>query len=492
MTTVTLISTTIDNIIRRGNEVKVCQEHVKLIITALTRLQHGFDDLVTSLDKNHSQEDLAQILKAIDEVVISCSEDESCVNGMTYRDLKSVLLRLHFRLTQYEANITNGYETRVQLFSDACEKQQLLLQRSYDEMMRQRLEAIEQSTKTNIKEQLHLLHEKYLKTIESYLHTCIELHKSEIPAGLTGDIIAKVIHNFYQISYKERMTLEYEWQSYKLPLTRTFIQLKPDKSTSFERNELRRLLMEHEANMLHNNCSTKESSKGIWKQLLSAPYMMSMVETDCHSEEDNLSMENIIKSKRWIVILGDPQCGKTSFVRWLVHHLAQTLLNGQHSTGYGPLRIPILIRISEFAEILKEQPSLTLFDYIGIHKWMGKSIVDDSLLSSNNISCALQDYIKQGQALIILDGLDEISLSDQRSKIINVVENFVQTYVPTPTDVSVFDNIYLNKLLDDPSRLEGNQLIVTSRIVGYHAAPLGGQFAHYTIQPMNMEKIRDG
>ncbi|CAF4781738.1 unnamed protein product, partial [Rotaria sp. Silwood2] len=47
--------------------------------------------------------------------------------------------------------------------------------------------------------------------------------------------------------------------------------------------------------------------------------------------------------------------GKTSVSRWLVRHLAQTLLlNGQHSTDYGSLRIPILIRIGEFAEILKE------------------------------------------------------------------------------------------------------------------------------------------
>ncbi|CAF3493769.1 unnamed protein product [Rotaria sp. Silwood1] len=492
MATVASILTAIDNIIRRVNEVKVCQDHLKLITISLTRLQRGLNDLVTPLDESHSQEDLAQILKAIDEVVTGCSENENYLNGMTYRDLESVLLRLHFRLAQHEANITGDYEIRVQILSNACQEQQLLLQGSYDETMRQRLEAIEQSTKKNIIEQLHVLREKYLKTIESYLHTCIELHKSENPAGLTGDIIAKVIHNSYQISYKERMTLEHKWRSCKLPLTRTFIQLKPDKSTSFERNESRQLLMEHEENMLNSTHSKKESSKRIWEQLMSTPYMMSMVAKNRYPKEDNATVENIIRSKRWIVILGDPGSGKTSFARWLVHHLAQTLLlNGPDSTEYGPLRIPILIRIGEFAEILKEQPSITLFDYIGKHKWMGKSIVDDSLISSDNISCALQDYIKQGQALIILDGLDEIPVSDQRSKIINIVENFVDTYVQIPTGVSVFDNVYVSKLFDDPSRLGGNQLIVTSRIVSYHAAPLAGQFAHYIIQPMNMENIKD-
>ncbi|CAF1362759.1 unnamed protein product [Rotaria sordida] len=274
------------------------------------------------------------------------------------------------------------------------------------------------------------------------------------------------------------MTLEYKWRLCKIPLTHTFIQLKSDKSTAFERNESRQLFIEHEA---------------LWQQLLSTPYMVSMIEKDHHSKEDNLTMENIIRSKRWIVILGDPRSGKTCFVRWFVHHLAQILLfNRSDSTQYGPLRIPILIHIGEFAEILKEQPLLTLFDYIGKHKWMGKSIVDDSIVSSDNISCALQDYIRQGQAIIILDGLDEISVSNQRLKIINIIENFVQTYIQIPTDVvSVFDNVYMNKLFDDPSRLGGNQLIVTSRIVGYYATPLAGQFAHYTIQPMNMEIIKD-
>jgi predicted NACHT family NTPase len=143
-----------------------------------------------------------------------------------------------------------------------------------------------------------------------------------------------------------------------------------------------------------------------------------MIERDRYEQEEDVTEENIIRTKRWIVILGDTGSGKPSFARRLVRHLAQTLLlNGQH---YGPLRIPILIRIREFAEMLKEQSSLTLFDYIGKHKWMGKVIVYDPSISSDDLSCALQDYIKHGQALIVLDGLDEIPISDQRSLITNV------------------------------------------------------------------------
>ncbi|CAF5189086.1 unnamed protein product, partial [Rotaria magnacalcarata] len=140
---------------------------------------------------------------------------------------------------------------------------------------------------------------------------------------------------------------------------------------------------------------------------------------------------------------------------------------------------------------MKEESSLTLFDYIGKHKWMGKPITDDSSISLDDLSCTLQDYIQQGQALIIFDGLDEIFASDQRSKIINSIENFVDTYVRTPIDYSSFGNVYLSKLFDDPSRSGGNQLIVTSRIASDHTVVFSGKFAHYTIQPMDKKSMID-
>ncbi|CAF4185911.1 unnamed protein product, partial [Rotaria sp. Silwood2] len=140
------ISTTIDNIIQRANEVQVCQDHMKSITTNLTRLQHRFNDRFTVLDENYSHEDLTEILKVIDEVIKSCHENENHLNGLTYRDLESVLLRLQCRLAQYEANLTDDHETRVQILSNAFQDQQLCNQKSFDETMRRRLDTIEQQT----------------------------------------------------------------------------------------------------------------------------------------------------------------------------------------------------------------------------------------------------------------------------------------------------------------------------------------------------------
>ncbi|CAF1140039.1 unnamed protein product [Rotaria sordida] len=361
--------------------------------------------------------------------------------------------------------------------------------------MKQRLEEIEQRTEDYTKEQFGRLYATHAKTIESYLRSCMELHKSVPLRSLKGEIIGRVVNSFYELSPETQIEFEHKWQGCELPLTRTFIQLRLDKSTSFERSESRRLLIGSEVNLSQGLDSKTQVTKGLWQQLVSAPYMLSMVEQDRSVEEKEkeiVNEENVRRTKRWIVILGDSGSGKTSFARWLVRHLAETFLsNKQHSTDFASLRIPILIRIGEFAELWSKSSSLTLFDYIGKHTWMGKAIVDDQLISLDDLSCALQDYIKQGQALIILDGLDEIPVSDQRSKIINIVENFVGTYVQTPTGRSVFDNVHLSRDFDDSSQSGGNQLIITSRIVGYHVTPLVGQFAHYTIRPMDKNHVKD-
>jgi hypothetical protein len=392
--------TTIDNLIQRIDHIEVCQPHWRLVAANLARLQQALTEINIVNNANQPHQEIKQTLIAIDEVVASCTERGVGLNGVTYRDLESLLFRLQLRLAQHQADLTNDYQTKVQILSNAYHQQQILVQKVFDETVQQRLEVIEHDTTQYTIEQLRLLREKHFNTIETYLHSCTELHKSVPLTGLTSDVVTKVAHTFYQISSTDQIQLENNWQSCDLPLTRTFIQFKPDKSTSFERNESRRLLMEPEANISQGLHSKREASKSIWERLVSAPYMMSMIERDRYAEDEDVSEETIIRTKRWIVILGDPGSGKTSFARWLVRHLAQTLLlNGQHSTDYGPLRIPILIRTGEFAEMLNEQPSLTLFDYIGKHTWMGKEVVNDSSISLDDLSCALQDNVQRSSML---------------------------------------------------------------------------------------------
>ncbi len=55
--------------------------------------------------------------------------------------------------------------------------------------------------------------------------------------------------------------------------------------------------------------------------------------------------------RRWVVILGDPGCSKTTLLRWITGVYAEAVLRGDDKSFF---RIPILIRISEFTEWLTE------------------------------------------------------------------------------------------------------------------------------------------
>ena len=500
MATVVSISVRMNALIDRIEKVNVLEDHWRLIGKNLSQIRHGLNEAGRKKDGIRTEEKISQTIAAIEQVAAGCCDDRSAWSEVTYRELELVLLRLQLHLAQHQANLTDDYQVKVNILSDTYREQQPLIEKTYDGKLRQRVQEIEQRTKENTKDQLDQSPTRYGKTIEAYLGCCIKLHKSVPLIGLNGEVVGRVANKLYELSPKTQIELEHKWQGYELPLTRTFIQLKPDKSTSFERSESRRLLIGSDVNVFHDLNSERHEAKDLRQRLASAPYMLSMLERDRYvqnkeadeEEEEKNRVENVVKKKRWVAILGDPGSGKTSFARWLVHHLAEILLSdGHHSTDIPPLRIPILIRIGEFAKLLSTVSSLTLFDYIGKHTWMDKVIVDDQSISLDDLSSALQNCIKQGQALIILDGLDELPVSTQRSDVIKVVENFVEAYVQTPTGRSAFDDLRWSKCFDDPSRSGGNQIIITSRIEGYNATPLAGQFDHYLIRPMDIEHMED-
>ncbi|CAF1225673.1 unnamed protein product [Rotaria sordida] len=179
------------------------------------------------------------------------------------------------------------------------------------------------------------------------------------------------------------------------------------------------------------------------------------------------AIEDVLQSNRWLVILSDPGHGKTSLLRWLTRFFSEkTLHNGEEF-----VRIPILIRIREFAAWFNLHPTRTLIDYIGEHTWFFERYCED------HDKHILKKLIDHGHALILLDGLDEIANIEQRGQIVNLVRTFIDVYVRAPDFTSAFDskmvrkhkNLYFPETIETPlpSQSRGNQIIVTSRIVGY-------------------------
>jgi predicted NACHT family NTPase len=206
-----------------------------------------------------------------------------------------------------------------------------------------------------------------------------------------------------------------------------------------------------------------------------------------------------VESKRWLVILGDPGHAKTTLLRWITHTFAEIAhqrievdsLEGDKKKLF---RIPILIRIGEFAEWFYQHPKLTLFDYIGQHTWFSQ------LYNMKENENALKQFIVHGYAQILLDGLDEIPDLERKGEIVTVVQEFLTKYTCTSHFLSPSENAFYNveELLKttqpfieiQPENMAvGNQVIITSRIVGYQLHPLNGSFiVHSLLLPLTNQE----
>jgi len=116
-------------------------------------------------------------------------------------------------------------------------------------------------------------------------------------------------------------------------------------------------------------------------------------------------------------------------------------------------RMPIYVRIVQFSQAHADNPTLALDTYIREAcepKW----------------AALIQHALDSGRALVLLDGLDEVIDAHQRQGVAEAIHKLVADY-------------------------PGNAFLIASRIVGYQAARLSGDFAHYTIQPLPPERITE-
>ncbi|MEZ4709074.1 MAG: hypothetical protein R3A44_17840 [Caldilineaceae bacterium] len=166
------------------------------------------------------------------------------------------------------------------------------------------------------------------------------------------------------------------------------------------------------------------------------------------SAQRSLGLAEFLKESR-AVLLGDPGTGKTTTTRYITYALAadDTKNIGENVRGL----TPVLVRIANYAKAFEKDRTLHLVEYI-----------EKELMPRPEFGRYLRHAIEEGNCLIILDGLDEVAVTNLRIDVTQRIQSMVASFG---------DNHY----------------IVSSRIVGYTASPLTREFTHATIQELTQE-----
>ncbi|HHH40958.1 MAG TPA: NACHT domain-containing protein, partial [Chloroflexi bacterium] len=299
-----------------------------------------------------------------------------------------------------------------------------------------------------------------------------------------------------------------------LPLERIYVALRADRSSPAERKASYRL-MQRLAQERETFRPGQVEEQVLYRLALLDPYAAryllydpdrwgELLQAMGEGRERTYHLAELVRRHRWLVLLGDPGSGKTTLARWLALQLARALQEGREEVEVpgdhvrpdaeagsreplGPARLPILVRIADYAAARWPRPGedtrLTLLNYLGRH-------LQGQLRPGHRpeaVHALLRDYLVAGRVTLILDGLDEVTNPDQRQAVVAEIEGLIRDWVRDARGRSPLDPGYL-PAPDGPGG--GNQIIVTSRIVGYHLRPLHENLPHFVIQPMDDTAVR--
>lgn len=192
-----------------------------------------------------------------------------------------------------------------------------------------------------------------------------------------------------------------------------------------------------------------------------------------------VDLPQALRESTRLVVLGDPGAGKTTLARFLARQFALACLGnrprvliasptlsvsgGQNTEllspdDYGEPRIPILLRVAEYATALGRNGNLRLSDFL--HHARGEAHISDA-----EAAALFNEALTTGNALVLLDGLDEVAQTANRAIIVSRIDDFVSGVGAK------------------------NHILVTSRIGGYDKLKLYTNFALFTIRDMERAQI---
>ena len=160
-----------------------------------------------------------------------------------------------------------------------------------------------------------------------------------------------------------------------------------------------------------------------------------------------MQIEEALREKTRVIVLGDPGSGKSTMLKYLALRLAKD--------NDAPL--PILLPLNAYAKALL-QKEINLQAYLAEYFAARAEGVA-------SLAPLFKEAIERGKAVILLDGLDEVQ--SNRAALVQKVEAFTDEVV-----------------------LRGNRVLVTSRIVGYRDASLSAKnWSLFTLLDFTPEAI---
>ncbi|KST64512.1 NACHT domain-containing protein [Mastigocoleus testarum] len=165
-----------------------------------------------------------------------------------------------------------------------------------------------------------------------------------------------------------------------------------------------------------------------------------------------LEITNNKQNNKFIVILGDPGSGKSTFLQYLALSWAESPLSNLIEQP-----IPLLVELRIYMRRRDDRECNNFLEFF--HKCSG--VVHH--LNQHQ----LQTQLQEGNVLVMFDGLDEVFDPGKREDVITDIHHFTNDYPKV-------------------------QVIVTSRIIGYKPQRLqDAEFKHFMLQDLETEQIQD-